>query len=275
MNIKSYRIWLLCSAIIHVLLLIGVNAMSMQTPEPPEKIVQVKFVPIEEQPKPPKPKPVTEPVQPIPPDPKSTQPPKKPVVVEKVKRPEPRVKTPMPQPQPVEKPAPKPRVPQPPAPPQETPPAPVKPDPTPPRASAPPAVMRASQGKMAVPPGRVDSMGQQGTAPGPPAPPPPPPPPPGPTYDAGSLGGPTPGYPKLAQEDGLEGTVTLTVHVKASGDFTASVARSSGHSVLDTAALSAIKSWRFKPAMKNGELTTGTVSVRFTFNGDKVQGVAL
>lgn len=276
MIIKTYRFWFLSSLILHVVLLLGVNAMNVPTQAPPEELlVPVKMVPLEDPPPPPKPipvvEPVNEPIKAIPPDPKSTHKPTK--DVEPVK-PSPRrtVEKPREQPRPERPAAPQPpRTPSPAA----APPKHVQTQPvvTP---SAAPAIMRSEHGgKMAAPPGVVDSMGEQGTVKGPPTPPTPPPPPPGPTYGAESLGGPTPGYPKLAQEDGLEGSVTLSVHVKESGDFSATVSRSSGHSSLDKAALTAIKSWRFKPAMKNGELTTGTVSVRFTFSGEKVQGVVL
>lgn len=273
MSIKSYRTWFLCSLIFHALVLYGLNSAHFPAPKPPEQVTRVKIVKIQEPPKP-KPKPVVEPVVPIPPEPKPKPQVKKtePVGVPKPKKELPKPPVKQLEPKPVVTPTPpRPEVKRPePTPPQSV----VKPQPVvkqPPAAA--PAVMRSDQGKnFAAPPGIEGSMGQQGTVKGPP---PPPPPPPGPTYDASSLGGPAPGYPKQAQEDELEGSVTVAAHVKPDGSFTASIARGSGHDVLDKAALVAIRSWRFKPAMKDGEPTSGTVSVRFTFSGGKVRGEAL
>lgn len=63
---------------------------------------------------------------------------------------------------------------------------------------------------------------------------------------------PTPKYPSSARRAGHEGTVTLSFTVGSSGKVTSvRVAKSSGHSSLDNAALSAIRRWRFKPA-RNG-----------------------
>jgi len=263
---KTYRVWFIISFVIHVALVLGLSMLSVPAKQPPEKIVRVKMVQL---PEPPKPvvKPVLEPPKAIPPEPKA--------------KPQPKVKHDVPRPKAVKL-APKPRVekPKPVVAPQPQPPKPqpVKPKPAPPAPiAAAPKIMRSTKGSPKAPPappGKDGGMGTsgQGTVIGPP---PPPPPPPGPTYDAGSLGGPSPGYPKEAEEEEWEGSVTVTVHTRPDGDFTASIGRSSGHDVLDKAAMRAIQSWRFKPAMKNGEPIAGSVSVRFTFSGGRVQGVAL
>jgi len=67
----------------------------------------------------------------------------------------------------------------------------------------------------------------------------------GPNY----LDNPEPVYPALARRRGQEGLVLLTVKVTAEGR-TASVAlkESSGYSLLDDAALQAVRHWRFEPA---------------------------
>ena len=59
-----------------------------------------------------------------------------------------------------------------------------------------------------------------------------------------------PEYPRLAREAGWEGTVLLRVEVLPDGS-TGSVAvhKTSGHHVLDEAALSAVQRWWFVPAM--------------------------
>jgi protein TonB len=58
---------------------------------------------------------------------------------------------------------------------------------------------------------------------------------------------PPPDYPWLARRRGWQGVVAVFVHVGGNGAVTAaSVARSSGHTVLDEAALSAVRTWRFR-----------------------------
>ena len=62
MIIKTYRFWFLSSLILHVVLLLGVNAMDVPTQAPPEELlVPVKMVPLADPP-PLKPLPVVEPV---------------------------------------------------------------------------------------------------------------------------------------------------------------------------------------------------------------------
>ena len=60
---------------------------------------------------------------------------------------------------------------------------------------------------------------------------------------------PEPKYPTAARRAGQQGTVTLSFTVGTSGKVTSvRIAKSSGHSLLDNAALAAIRRWRFKPA---------------------------
>ena len=105
----------------------------------------------------------------------------------------------------------------------------------------------------------------------PPAPPPPAPPvekvtPP--SASAGYLHNPAPEYPEIAEEEGWSGRVVLKVHVLASGRPDAvSVQKSSGHEVLDQAAVRTVKSsWHFAPAMRGDTPTDGWVSVPIVFN---------
>ena len=61
---------------------------------------------------------------------------------------------------------------------------------------------------------------------------------------------PRPEYPRAARESGWEGTVVLQVLVLPDGRAgSVTLHKTSGHSILDEAALSAVKSWRFFPAM--------------------------
>lgn len=60
---------------------------------------------------------------------------------------------------------------------------------------------------------------------------------------------PRPEYPRLAREAGWEGTVVLLVEVMPDGRAgTVALHKSSGHPVLDEAAVTAVQEWRFLPA---------------------------
>ena len=59
-----------------------------------------------------------------------------------------------------------------------------------------------------------------------------------------------PDYPRSAREAGWEGTVMLRVEVLPNGSAgRVTLRKSSGHSVLDEAALTAVQQWRFVPAV--------------------------
>ena len=67
--------------------------------------------------------------------------------------------------------------------------------------------------------------------------------------DTSYLSNPPSEYPEIARESGQEGTVLLKVKVSASGlVLQVSVHRSSGHTALDTAAINAVRRWKFVPA---------------------------
>ncbi len=72
--------------------------------------------------------------------------------------------------------------------------------------------------------------------------------------------GPTPPvYPRIARESGWEGTVLIRVVVLADGNpGSISVHKSSGHAVLDEAAIEAVKKWKFTPA-KDGNIPVRSV----------------
>ncbi|MBP2636020.1 MAG: TonB family protein [Firmicutes bacterium] len=78
----------------------------------------------------------------------------------------------------------------------------------------------------------------------------------------------TPSYPPAARQAGLEGTVLLTIQILANGrpgDIT--VARSSGHTMLDEAAIAAVAEWRFVPAKdrSSGRSVDCTTSLPISF----------
>ena len=107
--------------------------------------------------------------------------------------------------------------------------------------------------------------------PAPPAPPAPvPPPAPAPVLQAREganyLKNPRPAYPRRAKREGLEGTTLLRVAVQASGKPGAvKVQKSSGHEVLDEAAVEAVSKWTFVPATQGGDPVAGSVTVPIVF----------
>ncbi|MFZ6872654.1 energy transducer TonB [Undibacterium sp. Di27W] len=83
---------------------------------------------------------------------------------------------------------------------------------------------------------------------------------------AGYLQNPAPNYPPAAQRRGLEGQVTLKVHVLASGHpDNIQIAKSSSHQILDEAAIKAVTSWVFQPAKRGQTAIDGWVHVPLIF----------
>ncbi|MGB0664471.1 MAG: TonB family protein [Pontibacterium sp.] len=73
-------------------------------------------------------------------------------------------------------------------------------------------------------------------------------------------------YPSRARERGQEGKLEVSVSVSALGKVTKVVLlSSSGHVLLDKAALKAVKRWRFKPAIHHGQAVAATVVVPYEF----------
>lgn len=108
------------------------------------------------------------------------------------------------------------------------------------------------------------------------APPPPPPPPPverprpvdAISRQARPLPGrtPAPDYPRRALMRGEGGTALVIAHIGPDGVPTSTdLAQSSGSRELDRAAQSAVRRWRFEPALDNGRPTVGRVVVPIDF----------
>ncbi|MDP1997244.1 MAG: energy transducer TonB [Gallionella sp.] len=74
-----------------------------------------------------------------------------------------------------------------------------------------------------------------------------------PDYQAAYLKNPVPSYPMVARRMGWQGRVVLNVEVLASGSpGQVKLYQSSGHDVLDNAAIKAVSGWRFVAARQNG-----------------------
>jgi len=78
-----------------------------------------------------------------------------------------------------------------------------------------------------------------------------------PDYQASYLNNPPPPYPMTARRMGWQGRVVLNVEVLASGSpGQVKLQQSSGHDVLDTAAIKAVSGWRFVAARQGGQAVT-------------------
>jgi protein TonB len=80
------------------------------------------------------------------------------------------------------------------------------------------------------------------------------------------LKNPPPEYPSVARRRGYEGTVVLEVFVDREGRvLDLSLFQSSGHNVLDRAAMQAVRGWLFEPARRGEETVDMWVKVPLTF----------
>ena len=85
-------------------------------------------------------------------------------------------------------------------------------------------------------------------------------------YRGQGLHNPPPKYPRAARRRGQEGRVVLSVRVSSQGSAdTVTIHSSSGHGILDRAAVKAVQRWRFIPAQRNGQAVAMTVRVPVTF----------
>jgi protein TonB len=78
-----------------------------------------------------------------------------------------------------------------------------------------------------------------------------------------------PGYPDIARRRGEQGRVLLRVNVSADGTpLDVELAETSGHPSLDSAALSAVRQWRFVPATEAGRFVPAIAEVPIRFRLD-------
>ncbi len=84
--------------------------------------------------------------------------------------------------------------------------------------------------------------------------------------DVASLNNPKPPYPLTARRQGVEGEVLLSVHVSREGSPSdVQLKRSSGHRMLDMAALETVRRWHFVPARRGAMVVDSDVDVPIRF----------
>jgi protein TonB len=85
-------------------------------------------------------------------------------------------------------------------------------------------------------------------------------------YSSAALRNPPTYYPPMAVQRGLQGTVKLRIQVLADGRAAEiQIKESSGHEVLDRAALEQVREWRFLPARRGDQAITSWVVVPIKF----------
>jgi protein TonB len=75
-------------------------------------------------------------------------------------------------------------------------------------------------------------------------------------------------YPKIAKQTGAKGTVTLTATIAKDGSIKA-VKVVAGHPMLVAAAAEAVKQWRYRPTLLNGQPVESETQVLVNFMGDR------
>jgi protein TonB len=79
-----------------------------------------------------------------------------------------------------------------------------------------------------------------------------------------------PVYPEQAKQAGIQGTVVLSAIISADGSVK-SLRLVSGHPALTSAAIDAVKQWKYRPYLLNGRPVDyeTTVTVKFTLPGSR------
>jgi protein TonB len=88
----------------------------------------------------------------------------------------------------------------------------------------------------------------------------------GPRHDAAYLNNPPPQYPAAARRQNMQGKVLIYAVISPAGTCArAEVRVTSGHPLLDEAALRAVRSWRFVPASRDGQPVAAGVEIPIVF----------
>ncbi|MEO8371800.1 MAG: TonB family protein, partial [Candidatus Solibacter sp.] len=75
-------------------------------------------------------------------------------------------------------------------------------------------------------------------------------------------------YPKIAKQTGAKGTVVLSATIGADGSIK-KVKVISGHPMLTNAAAEAVKQWKYRPTLLNGQAVESETQVMVNFVGDR------
>jgi protein TonB len=75
-------------------------------------------------------------------------------------------------------------------------------------------------------------------------------------------------YPKIAKQTGAKGTVRLLATIGTDGSIK-KVKVVSGHPMLTNAAAEAVKQWRYRPTLLNGQPVEAETEVLVNFVGDR------
>ncbi len=87
-----------------------------------------------------------------------------------------------------------------------------------------------------------------------------------PAFQLGSANNPIPRYPRRARQKGIEGRVVIRLTVATDGTpARISILQSSGYTILDRAAASTFRDWRFRPATRAGIPVASSLDVPISF----------
>ncbi len=79
---------------------------------------------------------------------------------------------------------------------------------------------------------------------------------------------PPPVYPSDMRRDGISGMVTVKVVIDESGNVAECAVNKSTRAEFETAALNAVKNWKFKPAVKGGSAVRSQVIIPVSFTSE-------
>lgn len=77
-------------------------------------------------------------------------------------------------------------------------------------------------------------------------------------------------YPRWAMRQGWQGRFSLAIEILTDGSVgRTKVMQSTGHRLLDRVAASAVRNWKFHPAMKNGQPVVTCIQIPIVFQLEK------